>query len=320
MELIQNQKIQILQKLGEGFSSNVYICKFQNKEYAIKILKDNPTSKNYFEKEISILKKINNNYITNLITYGNSKFEFDKNTISNNYYIILDLGKKGELFNYILYPKKGFSESQTRYIFKQILKGVKSIHDNGIIHLDLKIENIMIDEFYNVKISDFGFSIDNTNKELINIFQGSEKYKAPEIILKKPFIGFYADVFSLGVILFLILTGNYPFKSARKYDICYSNIIKGKIDNYWFLLKKKIFGDNDNNLPSEEFRDLFIKMIQFEPNDRISINEILNHPWMNKDLSTKDDIVNEFKNREHCFNNNIVNCNCSLVLEKKSKE
>ena len=316
MELSEFHNFKILQKLGEGFSSNVYICKFQNKEYAIKILKNNPNSKNYFEREISILNKINNNYITNLITSGISKFEFDKNSISDNYYIILDLAKKGELFNYILYPKKGFSESQTRYIFTEILKGVKSIHDNGIIHLDLKIENIMIDEFYNVKISDFGFSIDNTNKELINIFQGSEKYKAPEIILKKPFIGFYADVFSLGVILFLILTGNYPFKSARKYDICYSNIIKGKIDHYWFLVKKKIFEDNDDNLPSEEFRDLFIKMIQFEPNNRISIDDIFTHPWMNKDLITKDEIVNEFKNRENCFNNILKDSNCSLVSEK----
>ena len=316
MELSDIHEFQILQKLGEGFSSNVYICKFQNKEYAVKILKNNPNSKSFYEKEISILKKINNNYITNLITYGNSKFEFDKNSISNNYYIVLDLGKKGELFNYILYPKKGFSESQTRYIFNQILKGVKSIHDNGIVHLDLKIENIILDEFYNLKISDFGLSIDNNDKQLINIFQGSEKYKAPEIILKKPYNGFFADIFSLGVILFVILTGNYPFKSARKYDICYSNIIKGKIENYWFLLKKKIFEDNDNNLPSEEFRDLFIKMIQFEPNNRISINDIFSHPWMNKNFSTKDEIVKEFKNRENCFNNILNVCNCSLVLDK----
>ncbi len=316
MELSDIHEFQILQKLGEGFSSNVYICKFQNKEYAVKILKNNPNSKSFYEKEISILKKMNNNYITNLITYGNSKFEFDKNSISNNYYIVLDLGKKGELFNYILYPKKGFSESQTRYIFNQILKGVKSIHDNGIVHLDLKIENIILDEFYNLKISDFGLSIDNNDKQLINIFQGSEKYKAPEIILKKPFNGIYADIFSLGVTLFVILTGNYPFKSARKYDICYSNIIKGKIENYWFLLKKKIFEDNDNNLPSEEFRDLFIKMIQFEPNNRISINDIFSHPWMNKNFSTKDEIVKEFKNRENCFNNILNVCNCSLVLDK----
>ena len=316
MELSDIHEFQILQKLGEGFSSNVYICKFQNKEYAVKILKNNPNSKSFYEKEISILKKMNNNYITNLITYGNSKFEFDKNSISNNYYIVLDLGKKGELFNYILYPKKGFSESQTRYIFNQILKGVKSIHDNGIVHLDLKIENIILDEFYNLKISDFGLSIDNNDKQLINIFQGSEKYKAPEIILKKPFNGIYADIFSLGVTLFVILTGNYPFKSARKYDICYSNIIKGKIENYWFLLKKKIFEDNDNNLPSEEFRDLFIKMIQFEPNNRISIDDIFSHPWMNKNFSTKDEIVKEFKNRENCFNNILNVCNCSLVLDK----
>ena len=316
MELSDIHEFQILQKLGEGFSSNVYICKFQNKEYAVKILKNNPNSKSFYEKEISILKKMNNNYITNLITYGNSKFEFDKNSISNNYYIVLDLGKKGELFNYILYPKKGFSESQTRYIFNQILKGVKSIHDNEIVHLDLKIENIILDEFYNLKISDFGLSIDNNDKQLINIFQGSEKYKAPEIILKKPFNGIYADIFSLGVTLFVILTGNYPFKSARKYDICYSNIIKGKIENYWFLLKKKIFEDNDNNLPSEEFRDLFIKMIQFEPNNRISINDIFSHPWMNKNFSTKDEIVKEFKNRENCFNNILNVCNCSLVLDK----
>jgi serine/threonine protein kinase len=159
----------------------------------------------------------------------------------------------------------------------------------------------MIDENYNLKISDFGFSFENSDQNLINIFQGSEKYKAPEIILKKNFDGFKADIFSLGIILFVLLTGNFPFKSARKFDICYMNIIRNKNENFWDLLKKKIFDNKEENLPSQDFRDLFIKMIQFEPNNRISIHDIFNHPWMQGNFPSKDkpNKLTKLTNKKH---------------------
>ncbi len=313
-----NHEFKVLNKIGEGATSEVYVCEFPNlkKEFAIKILKDNPSYNHYFENEISVLKKINVNQITNLILYGNAKFIWDNEKISDNNFMILDLAKKGELLNYIIKPKKGFSESQTRFLFNEILKGIKIIHQNNITHLDLKTENIMIDENYNLKISDFGFSFEHSDQNLINIFQGSEKYKSPEIILKKNFDGFKADIFSLGIILFVLLTGNFPFKSARKFDICYMNIIRNKNENFWDLLKKKIFDDKEENLPSQEFRDLFIKMIQFEPNNRISVNDIFNHPWMKGTFPSKDEIIEEFKIREKTFSNYNFNDNiCSLIKQ-----
>ena len=313
-----NHEFKVLNKIGEGATSEVYLCEFPNlkKEFAIKILKDNPSSNHYFENEISVLKRINVNQITNLILYGNAKFIWDNEKISDNNFMILDLAKKGELLNYIIYPKKGFSESQTRFLFNEILKGIKIIHQNNISHLDLKTENIMIDENYNLKISDFGFSFENSDQHLINVFQGSEKYKSPEIILKKNFDGFKADIFSLGIILFVLLTGNFPFKSARKFDICYMNIIRNKNENFWDLLKKKIFDNKEENLPSQDFRDLFIKMIQFEPNNRISIHDIFNHPWMKGNFPSKDEIIEEFKIREKTFLNYNFNDNiCSLIKQ-----
>ena len=205
----------LLYKLGEGSTSDVYLCKLNNSYYAIKILKDLPSSERDYLREISMLKKLKHPNITNLISNGYEKLN-SSYFLTNKYYLILDLASKGELFNYIFFPQKGFSEKQCRYIFKQLLLAVNACHINGVAHLDIKTENLMLDDKFNIKLSDFGLAC--PCNDLVNSFYGTENFQSPEILERKLFDGKKSDIFSLGVTLFIIYSGKFPFKQARKYE------------------------------------------------------------------------------------------------------
>ena len=106
------------------------------------------------------------------------------------------------MFNYIFYPKKGFSEAESRFIFKQILFAIKACHEKNIAHLDIKTENIMLDSNCKIKLADFGLSrITEDKNSLVNSFFGTETFLAPEVVAipKKAYDPFKADIFSLGV-------------------------------------------------------------------------------------------------------------------------
>ena len=148
------------------------------------------------------------------------------------------------------------------------------------MHRDLKPENILIDEKLNIKFADFGFS---TGKNINNLtsFAGSNTYIAPEIKAikdaaedeRKPYKGSEADLFSIGVILFLLVKGTFPFLNADEEDFYYSKIISGDVDAYFEWV------DKDNTL-SGEFKDLIMKLFSQQGAKRPSIQEIKEHPWM----------------------------------------
>lgn len=89
---------------------------------------------------------------------------------------------------------------------------MKYLHGLNICHRDLKLENILIDERNNVKLIDFGFSVCSSPDQKLKIFCGTPSYMAPEIVQKKDYSGFATDIWSLGILLYVMLTGNYPFK------------------------------------------------------------------------------------------------------------
>lgn len=302
----------LLYKLGEGSTSDVYLCKINNSYYAIKILKDLPTSERDYLREISMLKKLKHPNITNLISNGYEKLNSSYFLI-NKYYLILDLASKGELFNYIYFPQKGFTESQTRYIFKQILLAVNSCHLNGVAHLDIKTENLMLDDNFNIKLADFGLAC--SCNDLIDSFLGTENFQSPEILERKLFNGIKSDIFALGVTLFIIYSGEFPFKQARKYDISYQYIIKRKYDNFWNVILKKVFNGNEDLMPSNEFKDLFIKMICPNEDERISIQDIFEHPWMKLNFPSNEEMRFEFEEREKIVKDNMFVDDRNLNIE-----
>ena len=263
----------IINKLGYGLTSYVYLVKDSNNQtlYAAKVFK-NPSE--HFQNELNILNQlrgINNSHFVNIVSSGEGIIARG-NKEKNRKYLILENAPNGEFMNYILYPQSGLGERLSKLIFSKILEGVQAFHNAGICHRDLKLENILLDENFSPKICDFGFAVRNTDN--LTGTKGTIHYMAPEILEEKAYNGFYVDIFSLGVVLMSLITGSYGFINAIKKDKYYRFIAKNQIDSYWSIMNKMFPS------LSKEFKELYIKMVSYTPNQRPSINEIYESNWM----------------------------------------
>ena len=200
--LILDNKYLLKKKLGDGATADVFLCEDKNTQqtYAAKILKKEDSS---IQNEIKSLSVIHNENIINLVSFGEGLLTNEEQSKKVSY-IILEYCEKGELFNYVFYPQKGFDEYFGRAIFKIILNGIASIHKNGFAHRDLKMENIMLNKDYIVKIADFGFTISIENG-LLKTPLGTLNYAAPEILMKKQYDGQIDEILNHPW-----MKGNYP--------------------------------------------------------------------------------------------------------------
>jgi serine/threonine protein kinase len=153
------------------------------------------------------------------------------------------------------------------------------MQSKGVVHRDLKLENILVDDNVNLKVADFGFA---TYKKInkLSSYRGTMTYMAPEIKEGKTYDGKQIDMFSTGVILFIIVQGIFPFKEAKKDEYFYNLIINGKLDQYWDKVGGKTL--------SSEFKDLILKMFSYDPSKRPTIEELKSHPWMQMGLDVKE--------------------------------
>lgn len=127
----------------------------------------------------------------------------------------------------------GVGEDAGRFFMTQLINAISYMHeDKGVVHRDLKLENILIDGELNLKLADFGFATFNNISELAE-YRGTKTYMAPEIKEGKVYDGKKADIFSIGVILFIVVQGIYPFKEARQDDCFYNLLLKNRLDFYW---------------------------------------------------------------------------------------
>lgn len=307
-----DHKYTILEKKGRGATANVYLSEDKNDKakYAVKVLKEISP---YFEKEIEILKKVSilkNPYIVNLINYGEGPVKIGSKPEKNLQYMVLENASKGELFDYIYCSEKGLSERHTKLVFNKILKGIQAIHDAGICHRDIKMQNILVDDKFNPKICDFGFGADLNGEDgtgKLKDFLGTQNYAAPEIFLHRPYDGIKVDIFSLGVVLLNLVTCKIGFCQATRLDKYYRCIMAKKYNIYWKLVSGQI------GPISEELKNLYIKMVSFNPEQRPSIEEIFKDPWM-KEVTSLDEkgyaeleneVFEEFQKREvDVLNNN----------------
>ena len=302
-----NNKYNVLEAKGKGASAVVYLVESmdnnKNKKYAAKVLKEVTPS---FEREISILEKLSKlkcPYLVNLIEFGEGPVKIGSKSIKTKQYIILDYASKGKIFDYISCTQKGLSEIHAKFMFKKILEGVQSCHLSGICHRDLKLHNILLDNDFNPKICDFGFATEIKGKDgsgKLTDYLGTLNYAAPEIFLHKPYDGVKADIFSLGVVLINLVTSKLGFIQANRNDKYYRYIILKQYEAYWNKVKRQL-GEI-----SEELKNLYFKMISFNPDERPSIEEVFNHPWMKEVMNMNEtelkelqkDVFNDFEKRE----------------------
>jgi serine/threonine protein kinase len=176
------------------------------------------------------LKHVN---IVNILGYGsdgNVKKPSGRE-ISNLVYILLEYVTGGLLFD-LCQTVGGMGEDDGRYFLTQMIEVLGYMQSKGVVHRDLKLENILVDNDVNLKVADFGFA---TYKKItkLNSYRGTMTYMAPEIKEGKTYDGKQIDMFSTGVILFIMVQGIFPFKEAKKDEFFYNLILTGKLDQYW---------------------------------------------------------------------------------------
>ncbi|CAK5262258.1 unnamed protein product [Mycena citricolor] len=190
-------------------------------------------------------------------------------------WIVSELCLGGELFDYLV-EKGRLAEDETKVIFGQLCLAVAYLHDKGIVHRDLKLENVLLDERCRVKLGDFGFTREFERGAYMETFCGTTGYASPEMLEGRKYLGPEVDVWSLGVILYVLLTGTLPFDDDDE-DIMRKKIIVGEFEDPEWL--------------SEDSRDLIKNILQRDPVKRLAIPQILSHPWFTRAVATRTDTV-----------------------------
>ena len=256
--------------IGKGTFSRVKlgINKNTGEKVAIKILdKKKIVEKADLERvlrEMKMLSELDNEHIIKV-------YQIYEN--ENHYLIIMEYCEGGELFNYIV-EKQRLSENESSFFYYQIIQGVEYIHSQGIAHRDLKPENLLLDKNKKIKIIDFGLSNYFDGVQKLETPCGSPCYASPEMVGGNKYDGFIIDIWATGIILFAMLCGYLPFEDDNN-DILFKQILSGKIDYPKHL--------------SEVSKDLLRKIIETNPEKRIKIEDIKQHPFylMGKKLYEK---------------------------------
>ena len=213
------------------------------------------------------------------------------------YVIVEEFAKGGELYQYVA-DSGYFTEPQARFFFHQIVEGLGFIHENGMAHRDMKLDNILLDENFIVKIADFGFSGSLKGKfgtGMMTTVLGTQPYMAPEILLEQPYKGDLVDIFAIGVILFMLVAGTPPFEQATSDDAYYRNIVDNKWDTFW-----KYHSQNKPNgiqFFSSRFKELMESLLNANPKKRMPVADIKNHPWYQGTVASASEVITECKKR-----------------------
>lgn len=216
---------------------------------------------------------------------------------------MLELVEGGELFTYIS-SDNGLEESQAQFIFYQLLQGVKYLHQNNISHRDIKPENIMIESssslYPRIAITDFGLAKVKAHQNALTTMCGTLNYLAPEVLFGGgEGYGFEVDCWSLGVVLYAMLSSTLPFTEDDQKDLIRS-IKRGDIR----------FPTEDWHKISDEGKDMIRKLLMVNPSKRLTIQQALKHAWIAnraKSLSTLYDIKVLRKNADETATENIEN-------------
>jgi len=314
----QGEEFYIMKLIGQGQYSRVYLSLGKDdQQYAIKIYKDIES----FRNETSRLSDlIPSKHIVKIYSFGEGILERGYSLYSyklfNHFngddtirYAIFEYLNNGELFNYVLKIKKKLPEDISRKLFYDLIRAVETCHKCGIIHGDIKLENILLSSNFNIKLIDFGFA-KRIDEGLVSSLMGTKGYAAPECFTSSvmEYEGIPSDIFSLGIVLFLLVMGFYPFEKPNYTDNKYKLIMKKDFNGFWKKCEK-ILGENNCNI-SPEFKNLFEKMVCYKAKERISINDIKNHPWF-FELTGKNNIIsNNYNiNNKNELNNSGNNLN-----------
>ncbi|CAG9325186.1 SNF1-like_9 [Blepharisma stoltei] len=258
------QNYTILKSLGKGTFGKVKLAshKLTGIKVAFKILhqKDTKPEKSRLMRELTIHQKLRHFNIIRL---------YEVIETVDKIYMVMEYVPNGD-FQMFLNKNGKLDEEKARFYFQQLISAVKFCHKKKVAHRDLKLENLMLDENMNIKISDFGLSNFMEDGKFLQTYCGSLNYSAPEILLGTPYNGASVDIWSCGVILYTFLTGMLPFSGSDVRSL-FKKIVNGRFD-----IKPVKY--------SKPALDLIYKMLDPDPISRINIEQIEEHPWIKQNL------------------------------------
>ncbi|XP_064255193.1 NUAK family SNF1-like kinase 2 [Passer domesticus] len=253
-------RYEFLETLGKGTYGKVKKARERSgKLVAIKsIRKDKIKDEQdlvHIRREIEIMSSLNHPHIIAV----HEVFENSAKIV-----IVMEYASKGDLYDYIS-ERQRLSEQEARHFFRQVVSAVYYCHKNGIVHRDLKLENILLDASGNIKIADFGLSNVFQQDKLLQTYCGSPLYASPEIINGRPYKGPEVDSWSLGVLLYILVHGTMPFDGH----------------DYKTLVKQITSGDYREPTKLSDACGLIRWMLMVNPERRATIEDIATHWWVN---------------------------------------
>ncbi|XP_018422040.1 PREDICTED: testis-specific serine/threonine-protein kinase 3 [Nanorana parkeri] len=258
-------RYQLSKTIGKGTYSKVkeaYSAAMQ-KKVAIKIIAktEAPTDfiQNFLPRELHIVRSLRHKNIIEV-------YKIIESVAQNKVYMIMELAEGGDILDYIG-QHGAFPEARARTLFHQLAEAVDYLHDKGVTHRDIKCENVLL-HHGTLKLSDFGFAktLSSSKNELSNTFCGSAPYTAPEVLQAKPYDCWKSDIWSMGVVLYVMISARLPF----------SNTITKILEQQ----QKGITLPAHIHI-SEHCKDLVKKLLQPNIDLRPSIKEVTAHPWLN---------------------------------------
>nr|CTP80966.1 BMA-PAR-1, isoform d [Brugia malayi] len=254
-------KYKLLKTIGKGNFAKVKLAKHipTGIEVAIKIIDKtalNPGSLHKLFREVKIMKQLDHPNIVKLYQVMETE---------NTLYLVMEYASGGEVFDYLVAHGR-MKEKEARAKFRQIVSAVQYLHQKNIIHRDLKAENLLLDSDMNIKIADFGFSNQFVIGNKLDTFCGSPPYAAPELFQGKKYDGPEVDVWSLGVILYTLVSGSLPFDGQNLKELR-ERVLRGKYRIPFYM--------------STDCENLLKKFLVLNPARRGTLEAIMKDRWMN---------------------------------------
>uniref|UniRef100_A0A674NUG6 MAP/microtubule affinity-regulating kinase 3 n=1 Tax=Takifugu rubripes TaxID=31033 RepID=A0A674NUG6_TAKRU len=251
----------LLKTIGKGNFAKVKLARhvLTGREVAVKIIDKtqlNPTSLQKLFREVRIMKILNHPNIVKL---------FEVIETEKTLYLVMEYASGGEVFDYLVAHGR-MKEKEARAKFRQILSAVQYCHQKHIVHRDLKAENLLLDADMNIKIADFGFSNEFSVGGKLDTFCGSPPYAAPELFQGKKYDGPEVDVWSLGVILYTLVSGSLPFDGQNLKELR-ERVLRGKYRIPFYM--------------STDCENLLKRFLVLNPGKRGTLEQIMKDRWIN---------------------------------------
>jgi len=267
---------------------------FMNENLAVKVF---PFSGNQvnpcFLNEI-LFANLKHKNVLNIVQYESDREAIFDDGAKKISYTIMELAPYGDFFDFVMSQRVLMDSKLARTYFRQLIEGLQYLHTAGIAHLDLKLDNLLSGNDYTLKIGDFDQAFRKGQKTILS--KGTVCYRAPELVKRTCTRPEAADIYSAGIILFLLKSGGVlPHSEQQKYKSY--DLFDLMINNPALFWEKHCeIQKKASSFFDEDFKDLFNAMIQLRPEDRPSISEIKDSKWYNGPVYTQDEVKIVMKN------------------------